>query len=231
MTYNKETPDYRVLQEEIANYTARTLGTAIGEEQLNKFRRRGTDNIEAYTLFLDGMALIERHNDDADIREAIGKYLRAIEIDPNYALAYWGARQRLREPLLLHPENNDPAVLDKMYEYFHRASELDPSFAETNLGLGWYYFNKGDNPRAYEFFKKALDLEPHNYLVRRDAGAFLRSIGLYEQAIRHLKKAAELSPRDSQPVVQLAQSWLFLGRSEEALKYARRAVALDPSRP
>ncbi len=229
MTYSKETSDYRGLQEEIAKYTARTLGAAISEEQLNKFRRRGTDNIEAYSLYLDGMALIERHNDDADIREAIGKYLRAIEIDPNYALAYWGAGNAYENLYYYNTENNDKAVLEKMYEYFHRASELDPSFAETNLGLGWYYFNKGDNPRAYEFFKKALELEPQKYIVRRDAGAFLRSIGLYEQGIRHLEKAVELSPRDSQPVVQLAQSWLFLGRSEEALRYARQAVVLDPT--
>ena len=229
MTYSKETPDYRVLQDEIAMYTARMLGTAIGEEQLDKFRRRGTDNIEAYNLYLDGMSLIERQKNDADIREAIDKYLRAIRIDPRYALAYWGAGNAYENLYYAQKdEEKDPAALEKMYWYFSRASDLDPTFAETNLGLGWYYFNKGDNPRAYEFFKKALELEPQKYLVNRDAGAFLRSIGLYEQGIRCLNKAVELSPRDSQPVVQLAQSWLFLGRSEKALQYAKRAVALDP---
>jgi len=229
-TYGKSAPDYRALPDEIARYTARVLGKVIAEDRLKTMNLRETASIEAFNLYLEGMAIIERQNKEEDIRTAIGKYEEAILIDPGYALAYWGAGNAY-ENLYFEQKEKDPAVLDKMYFYFNKASEIDPTFAETNLGLGWYHFNKGDNPRAYASFKKALALESGKAVVNRDAGAFLMSIGLYRQAIRRLSRAADLSPRDTLPLDQIAQSWMYLGECEEALRYVEKAIdinRLDP---
>ncbi len=208
---------------------AKALGVDLAPEQLKKIRRRGTDNIEAYGLFLEGMRVLNEEDSVEDVRLAIATLGRAVEIDPNYALGHWGLGYGY-ENLYYHPEGaKDPAVLEKMFEHLNKASQLDPSFAETNLGLGWYFFNKGDNPRAFESFRKALKLEPDSDIVNRDSGAFLMSIGLYEQAIRYLAKAAKLSPRDPLPLTQIAQCWLFRGRCERALAYTGKALALRES--
>jgi tetratricopeptide (TPR) repeat protein len=207
------------------------LDIVLSEEKLKKISRRGTDNIEAYNLFLEGMKLIEQQNDEDDIKAAIVKYEQAIAVDPAYALAYWGAGNAYENLNFSSLGEKGRDVLDKMFEYFSKASELDPTFAETNLGLGWYYFYKGDNARASSSFKKALELEPDNYIVNRDAGAFLKSIGLYEQGIRRIRKAAKMAPRDILPILQISQSLNYLGRCEEALEFAGRAVALDPGDP
>jgi tetratricopeptide (TPR) repeat protein len=172
------------------------------------------------------MAIIERQSGEADIRAAIGKYREAIRIDPGYALAHWGAGNAY-ENLYYHQKEKDPAVLDKMYFHFNKASEIDPNFAETNLGLGWYHFNRGDNRRAHASFKKALALEPGKAIVNRDAGAFLMSVGLYRQAIPRLVRAAGLSPRDTLPLDQIAQSWMYLGECEKALRYVEKAIDID----
>jgi Tfp pilus assembly protein PilF/TolB-like protein/predicted Ser/Thr protein kinase len=226
MKYEKDSPNYRLLQDEIARYTAQTLSIDIAEEKLDKISRRGTDNIEAYNLYLEGMKLLETSNDE-DVRAAIAKQERAIMIDPGYALAYWGAGIAC-ENLYFKLAERDDSLLQKMNAYFAKASDLDPTFAETNLALGWYYFNQGDNARAHESFKKALDLEPRKALVNRDAGAFLRSIGLYQQAVRRLEQALELAPQDAETLAQIASSWYLLGRFGKALRYAQRAVKADP---
>ena len=226
MKYEKDSPNYRLLQDEIARYTAQTLSIEIAEEKLDTISRRGTDNIEAYNLYLEGMKLLETNNDE-DVRAAIAKQERAIAIDPGYALAYWGAGIAC-ENLYFKLADRDDALLQKMNAYFAKASDLDPTFAETNLALGWYYFNQGDNARAHESFKKALELEPRKAMVNRDAGAFLRSIGLYKQAIRRLEKTLELAPQDAEALAQIASSWYLLGRFEKALRYAQRAVKADP---
>ena len=231
MTYTKDLSGYRALQDEIAVLIAKTLGVDLAPEQLKRIRRRGTDNIEAYGLFLEGMRVLNEEDSVEDVRLAIATLGRAIEIDPSYALGHWGLGYGY-ENLYYNAEGaKDPEVLEKMFEHLNKASQLDPSFAETNLGLGWYFFNKGDNAQAFESFRKALRLEPDGDIVNRDSGAFLMSIGLYEQAIRYLTKAAKLSPRDPLPLTQIAQCWLFLGRCERALTYTRKALALRESDP
>jgi len=226
MKFVKDSPNYRLLQDEITRYAAQTLSVDIAEDKLDKMSRRGTDNIEAYNLYLEGMKLLET-DDEADIRAAIGKHERAIAIDPGYALAYWGAGIAC-ENLYFKAAVKDVAVLQKMNRYFSKASGLDPTFAETNLALGWYYFNQEDNARAYQSFKKALELEPGKAIVNRDAGAFLRSVGLYAQAIRRLEKALELAPQDAEALAQISQSWFYLGRFDKAHGYAQRAIKADP---
>ncbi|HSA96838.1 MAG TPA: tetratricopeptide repeat protein, partial [Acidobacteriota bacterium] len=227
MRYEKDSPNYNLLQDEIARYTAQKLRVDIAEDTLDRISQRGTDNIEAYNLYLEGMKLLEG-NKEEDVRAAIEKQERAIAIDPRYALAYWGAGIAC-ENLYFRLNDKDDAVLQKMYAYLSRASALDASFAETNLALGWYYFNQGDNARAHESFRKALDLEPRKAAVNRDCGAFLRSIGLYGPAIRRLKRALELAPQDAEALAQIAQSWYLLGHFEKALRYAEKAVKVDPS--
>jgi serine/threonine protein kinase/Flp pilus assembly protein TadD len=227
MTYRKGLSDYRALQDEIAVYTANALGVELGEEQLTKFSRRGTNNIEAYSLFLGGMRLLRDEGED-NVNDAVAQLQRAIEIDPDYPLGHWGLGYAYENLYYSkRDEDKDPAVLEKMYEHLRRASELDPSIAETNLGLGWYHFNKLDNGRAFDSFRKALKLEPENYLVNRDVGAFLMSVGLYRQSMRRLKKAIKLSPRDPLPWCQIAQCLYFLGRCDKALVYVKKALAVD----
>lgn len=230
MIYSKELTSYRALQDEIAVLTAKALGVELDPENLKKFRRRGTDNIEAYSSFLEGMSLLERGG-EGNVQKAVALFGRAVEIDPGYALGHWGLGYAYEHVYYNRRENKDAAALARMYEEFNKASQLDPSFAETNVGLGWYFFNKGNNPEAFASFRKALNLEPDGYLVNRDAGAFLRSLGLYRQAIPYLNRAARLSPRDPLPLVEIAQCWLYLGQTEKALPYAERAVATRENDP
>lgn len=218
--------DFRTLQDELALMIAKALGFELGPENLAKFSRRGTKSLEAYGLFLEGMTLLETARSAEEIRSSIEKFQRAVELDPDYALGHWGLGYGYEHLYYDSATEEDAEVLDKMYFHLNWASRLDPTFAETNLGLGWYFFNKRDNARAFESFRKALRLEPDGYLVNRDTGAFLRSLGLYKQALRYLERARKLAPRDPEPLSQMAQCWMFLGRVEKALKYTSQALEI-----
>jgi serine/threonine protein kinase/Tfp pilus assembly protein PilF len=226
MVFKKDLVDYRALQDEIAVFAAKALGVDLAPEHLKKFRQRGTDNIEAYSLFLEGMRLLDEGERPQDVELAIETLQRAVGIDPNYALGHWGLGYAYENLYYDLDKGKNPDDLERMYLHLNTASKLDPSFAETNLGLGWYFFYKADNPRAFEYFRKALTLEPDSYLVRRDSGAFLRSLGLYKQALPFLERAAKLAPRDPLPLAQIAQCWIFLGNCEKALVYTKKALAI-----
>jgi tetratricopeptide (TPR) repeat protein len=224
LNYDDTLTDYRTKMDEIAVHAAKALGVDLAQGHLDKIGRRGTDHLEAYSCYLEGVKIFEEMTENAGRLPAIAKFQRAIEIDPNYALAYWGLGN-VYENLYFDSEGDkDPTVLAKMYDNFTRASQLDPTFAETNLGLGWYWFNKGDNWKAFQSFRKARDLEPDGYIVNRDSGAFLMSIGLYRQAIPFFKRAVKLSPRDPLPLAQIAQCWYYLGHCQKALSYTEKAL-------
>ncbi len=155
MKYAKDSPNYRLLQDQIARYTAQTLSIDIAEEKLDKISRRGTDNIEAYNLYLEGMKPLEKHEDKA--RCPSGH--RASRNGPSRSIptTLWPIGVRAsptRTSITCRRTRRMPAVLERMFTYFSKASDLDPTFAETNVGLGWYYFNKGDNPRAYRVLQE-----------------------------------------------------------------------------
>jgi tetratricopeptide (TPR) repeat protein len=171
------------------------------------------------------MALLEDAESADEIRSSIEKFQRAVDLDPDYALAHWGLGYGYEHLYYDSATEEDPEVLNKMFFHLNWASRLDPTFAETNLGLGWYFFNKRDNAQAFASFRKAVRLEPNGYLVNRDTGAFLRSLGLYKQALRYLERSRKLAPRDPAPLTQMAQCWMFLGRLEKALKCT--SLALD----
>ena len=230
-SFSKDIGNFRALQDEIAVMIAKTLGFELTPENLRKYSLRGTTKLEAYYHFLEGMELLEAAEHEPEVRKALEALGRAVELDPAYALGHWGLGYAYERLYHSRQADKDPAALDKMYWHFKEASNIDPSFAETNLGVGWYYFNKGDNALAFDSFRKALELHRDGYMVNRDTGAFLRSIGLYEPALRYLERAHRLSPTDAEPLVQIAQCWNFLGRSEKALKYTREALAIREGDP
>jgi serine/threonine protein kinase/tetratricopeptide (TPR) repeat protein len=232
MTYSKDLGSYRVLQDQIANYTARALGVDLAEEQIERIRRRGTDNIEAYGLYLDGTKALGDYGEqyrEEDFDKSVRDLQRAVELDPRFALAFWAIGSAYENRYFSPRRDKDPSDLEKMYENFEKASRLDPDFAETNLGLGWYYFNKGDNSRAFDSFKKALKLSPRDFKVNIEAGAFLRSIALYKEAIPFFSRAAEITPHDAAPLIQIAQCWSFLGQYEKAARLAGQASSFNPN--
>ena len=231
MSFSRELSDFRALQDEIAVMIAKALGVELAPESLAKFSRRGTSNLEAYYLFLEGMELLEAAKYEPEVRKALEAFGRAVELNPAYALGHWGLGYAYERLYHSRREDKDPAALDKMYRHFKKAADIDPTFAETNLGLGWYYFNKGDNALAIDYFDKALGLNRDGYMVNRDTGAFLRSIGLYKQALRYLGRANRISLSDVEPPLQIAQCWIYLGRLEKALQYTRDALAIRESDP
>jgi protein O-GlcNAc transferase len=55
--------------------------------------------------------------------------------------------------------------LEKAEEYFKKAIEIDPFFADAYVRLGQLYKIKGDNVRYNEYLKKALEIDPQNELA------------------------------------------------------------------
>ncbi|MGH7285475.1 MAG: tetratricopeptide repeat protein [Polyangiaceae bacterium] len=135
----------------------------------------------AYELYTRASALDE---DPATYDEAEALYVRALQLDPELAIAYTnlgnirfrrgdekGAEELYRRALGLDDrqpeahynlgyvmlERGNPADAAK---YFERALERDPRFSDAHFNLAMALEQLGDAPRAKTHWKKYLELEP-----------------------------------------------------------------------
>ena len=224
--YNMDRPkeEYFLLEDDLPWRIARALKVHFVEERLRKIKQREPKNLEAYNHFLDGNAILSR-----DFEAAVAHFEKAIEIDPRYAHAYWGLgnayEARYNRP---PPEGGRSEDLERMFQAYHMAYDINPNSPEANLGLGWAYFYERDNAKAAERFRQALKLDPGSFMVNKDAGAFLRSLGLYDRAVKYLSRAVRLNPIEPEPLTQIAQCRAFMGRYESARKLMEKAVVIAP---
>jgi serine/threonine protein kinase/Flp pilus assembly protein TadD len=232
--YPTELESIYAVQDEISRQTARALRVNLVEERLRTFKKRETDNLVAYNHYLEGKRLIEEvylgSYRPEDFTLAVSNYEKAIEIDPKYALAYWGLGNAYEARHYSPTEDSkDPADWQRMRDYYERAYEIEPDIAETNLGVGWVHFNLKDNVRASKNFKRAFELDPNNPIVNQDIGAFLRSVGLYDKAIKYLSRAAEIEPHSVSTRLLLSTSLMYLGEFDRAIDEAEKAIKEDPT--
>lgn len=224
--YNMDRPkeEYFLLEDDLPWRIARALKVHFVEERLRKIKQREPKNLEAYNHFLDGNAILSQ-----DLEGAVAHFEKAIEIDPRYAHAYWGLgnayESRYNKP---PPEGGRSEDLERMFQAYRMAYDINPSSPEANLGLGWAYFYERDNVKAAERFRQALKLDPASFMVNKDAGAFLRSLGLYNRAVKYLSRAVRLNPMEAEPLTQIAQCRAYMGRYKSARKLMEKAVVLAP---
>jgi serine/threonine protein kinase/Tfp pilus assembly protein PilF len=231
-TYERDLEDFFTVQDEISRYIARALKVNVVEERLRTIKRREPKDLEAYYHYLEGMRLIEEvyHNtaQPEDFAQAVEMYQKAIDIDPNYALAYWGLGNAYEARYNSSSQAGDPKDLEMMKNYYLEAHKIEPNFAETNLGLGWMYFNLENNVSASQHFKRAVELDPNNFIVNLDVGAFLRSVGLYDKAVKYFSRALEIDPYSVPTRILKSTCLMFLGEFDKAVLEIGKAIEQDP---
>ena len=217
------------IQDKISSDIARSLKGRLIKEKFNSIKKREPINIEAYELYAIGKHYLERKygtsDRQEDFEEGVRNYLKAIEIEPNYARAYWGLGNAYESRYFKEKKKTD---LELMKTYYMKAYQIDPDLAEANVGLGWLYFNLADNDKAYQYFKKAYEMDPENATINFDIGSFLRSIGLYHRAKHFYSRAIAREPSMILGYELQATSCMYLGEFEEAREWLKKGLEIDP---
>ena len=180
------------------------------------FGQATTSSLEAFRAYALGD---KAHAKAHDIPEAEGHYLRAIELDPNFAMAY----ARLGVVYI------NSGQVTKANQYFSKAYELSKNVSERErLYIAGHYYEvvAGDIPKVIETLQEAIQAYPgqiDNYININVAYQYL---GQYEQGLAYAQKAVELDPQDSIAAENLLSDYVALGRMDEAKKELERTQAL-----
>jgi len=227
--YSREFESYLEVQNELSKDIAISLKIRLAEDKLEIVKKRDTIHPRALECYVTGKHYIETRYRDSEEQEDFEKglswYEKAIEIDPNYALAYWGLGNAYESHFNATEDDRDRDLMRKSYEM---AYQIDTDLPEANLGLGWVHFYELNWDMAYQYYKRAFELDPNSYIINCDIGSFFRSIGLYRNAIKYYGRAIDIDRSDIVSHYLFAICSWCIGEYEEADSQLKKALEIDP---
>lgn len=229
--YDRELKEIFDIQDDIARAVADRLKVSLADSPLDRLARfveHGTTNIEAYQVYLQGRALLNRRG--PSIPAALDLFQRAVDLDPDYSLAWAGiadAHTVLAYFGGVPPSASKPHALTAA----SKALQLDPSSAAAHTAFACAsLLYENDRDLAGREFERALELNPQYVQGRAWYALFYLqwARGEFEQGIAEARRALECDPLSAYATMILAACLFTAGTSDEGLMVARLAVERDP---
>ncbi len=219
------------VQSEIAEEVAMQLDLTVLEPERTALNTRPTDNLDAYDYFLRGQELTVSgisHVDFEEHEHGIQLLEKAMELDPNFALAYVSIAQAHLWVHFTGWERTEER-LTSARAALDRALELQPNMPQARQALATYYYRAlQDYDRAEEILE-SLQQERPNFNLRL-LGYVQRRHGKWEQALATLERAFKLNPRDSALAYEIAGASISMKRYEQAKVWLNRSLSIDSNR-
>ena len=228
-TYDRVLDDVFEVQSEIAKKVTDQLGVALGGSELAAVELQPTDNVDAYQAYLQGRYYATRpHFTYENWSHAMAAYERAVERDPEFALAHAKlARGHAQAHFFRH--DLTPERLEAADAAAATALALAPDSPRVRLDLGYYHlWAYRDRERALEEFELAEAGLPDNAENLGAKAGLFEVEGRWNEALDAYERAFELSPRDAGMIVQAAGALWMLRRYPEAVVAADQAISLAP---
>ncbi|HEV2385789.1 MAG TPA: tetratricopeptide repeat protein [Candidatus Acidoferrales bacterium] len=213
-------------------------------------RSAGKRSAQAQALFTQGGAAFDK----GDYQPALALYDKALQIDPNYQLAYanrGGALRRLgrtqealaslNKALELNPKDvwayderaaayTDLGQYQRGIEDADKAIQLNPKYQYAYGDKGLALSKLGRYGDALAAFDAALALDPNYRFAYAERGLELSRLGRYQDAVASLDSALKLDPRD--PWAYSLRGEIYhddLFQYEQAYQDLKKASALEPT--
>ncbi len=225
--FDRNMDDIFATQDEIALAITEKFKLSILGHERAMITKVATRNTEAYEFYLKGKFLINRRGNY--ILQGLELLKQAMDIDPNYALAYSGYAFA-KYLTAVYSFTSGIAVMREVKQATDRALNLDQSLAEAYFVQGMYHTAFGWNwVEAKRNFTKSIALD-ENYATVRSlyAMVYLAQVeGNFDEAERQALVAIHLEPLSAIDHGDMAFTLYTAGRFEEALAYAKTGVELD----
>ena len=213
------------IQDEISMGILKKLKLDLANEKGSV--RRYTDNIEAYNLYLKGRYYWNHRVPDA-IRKSIEVYKQALDLDPNYALAYCGLADCYLVPGY-YGSQLPGRVMPLAKAAAEKALAIDPNLVEAHNSLGMIAsLYDYDWERAEHHFGLAMENNPNYALAYMwHALFFLVPVGRLVDAVGEARRAQRLDPITSTINVVMGACLFFNGQYDSAVEELERALDMD----
>jgi TolB-like protein/Tfp pilus assembly protein PilF len=138
-------------------------------------------------------------------------YLRAVELDPNYAFG-----RHLHAIMLESAGRFEEAIAQRRV-----ALEVDPLNPHMNAALGGALVRAGRLSEALSYLRNALELDSTYWQAYRIVGDSYAAAGRLNEALAAYQRSVELSGRSTEASTGLARGLARAGRDEDARRILR----------
>jgi TolB-like protein/Flp pilus assembly protein TadD len=228
--YDRKMADLLATQREIATTITQKLQLKLAGDERG-ITKKYTDSNEAYQLYLKGRYYFARRTKD-EVIKAIQSYEQAIELDPNFALAYARIAEAYNQ-MPAYPYSPPQEAFPKAKAAAKRALEIDPNLSEAHTALGntlaAYDWNWAEAERE---FRRAIELDPKSATAHfRYGQLYLGSSGRVPEAIAEMDRGLDSEPLDINMVATKAWWMAAIGQRDQAFALAKNGLDLDPNHP
>ena len=206
--YDRESKDVFAVQEEIARSVAQALRLSLSTREKENIAAKPTANPEAYDYFLRGRSHTRRQNREL----ASEMFERALNLDPNFALAHAGMANICAMQYYLKDQN--ARWLDRATGAVERAFALSPQLPEAFVALARIRYAEGRYVDAETAARTAIATKPDCESSWDLLGRALFASGRWEEAAALTEEAIAMTGEDYNVYVPYANALLALKRFE-----------------
>jgi adenylate cyclase len=231
-TYDRAVADVFALQDEISSTIAASLVGDLTRAEGERAHQRGTENLEAWSLYQLGMQHANRYTLE-EFGEARKLFARAVDRDPRFATASAQLALSTVMEVMLGGSSVREDMVSGAFASARRAVALDARDPAAHAALGGAYLVAGDPKNGIDSTQRAVDLNPSMPEAWIWLGWAQVLAGNPEAAIAASERARRLNPHGSMVWIyeNLAVAYWEVGRYDAGLELARQLVATQPAYP
>jgi len=222
------------LQDEVARRVVAELRLKLGGEGEQRLAKRYTDDVEAYLAYMKGRYFWNKRNGEG-LSKAITYFQQAIEIDPDYALAYAGLADSYilkRIYFLLQPGETLQQMEEKAKAAAEKALSMDDTLGEAHTSLGLIKTTLGNDEADIEReYKRAIELNPNYATAHHWYALHLNDVHRFDEAIAEIKRAREIDPLSLVINSDVGIVFSSARQYDQAIEHFKKAMEMDPNFP
>jgi len=191
--FDRDLDDIFAVQDEVTAAIVTSLPERVGAADLERVKRKRTDQMAAYDYFLHGRELHHRFTQE-DCIEGIRLLEKAVELDPSFAQAWaWLScivgQAWVRDYL---PQKGE--LWKRCVAAAHRALELDEGDSECHRILSEIYLLQKKYDEAEYHNERGLSLNPNDFRLVVQRGYLLAYLGRADEGVEWIEKVLRLDP-------------------------------------
>jgi serine/threonine-protein kinase len=230
-SYDRQAGNMFQLEDDVTATIASALRGTLsgGRASLTSGSPRGTQDLEAYDLYLKGRYAWSKRG-ERSLRNAIELFDQAIARDPSFARAHAGrAMAYVVLPIFASSVDAAPSFAAAI-QSANRALTLDSSLADAHLAVAYAHKMRWQWEEAERHFRAAVALAPDDAVIHHWYGVYLYAVGEAQRSAAELERAIALDPFSAAARTDGAWALYFARRLEEAGKEIHRALVMDTTK-